>query len=89
MSVTALINFKISNDFFDWEKGFYDAKPAARTAGVFALYHGYEADNPKKCIVVVRAPSGEVLDQFFEEKSEAVAASGHILESTEVTIYKD
>ena len=69
--------------------GFHDAKPAARTAGVFALYHGYEADNPKKCIVVVRAPSGEVLDQFFEENSEAVAASGHILESTEVTIYKD
>ncbi len=89
MSVTALINFKISNDFFDWEKGFYDANPAARTAGVFALYHGYEADNPKKCIVVVRAPSGEVLDQFFEENSEAAAASGHILESTEVTIYKD
>ena len=89
MSVTPLINFKILNDFFDWEKGFYDAKPAARTAGVFALYHGYETDNPKKCIVVVRAPSGEVLDQFFEENSEAVAASGHILESTEVTIYKD
>ena len=89
MSVTALMNFEISNDFVDWEKGFYDAKPAARTAGVLALYHGYEADNPKKCIVVVRAPSGEVLDQFFEENSEAVAASGHILESTEVTIYKD
>ena len=56
---------------------------------MFALYHGYEADNPKKCIVVVRAPSGEVLDQFFEENAEAVAASGHILESIEVTIYKD
>ena len=56
---------------------------------MFALYHGYEADNPKKCILVVRPDFGEVLDQFFEENSEAVAASGHILESTEVTIYKD
>ena len=30
-----------------------------------ALYDGYKADNPKKCIVVARAPSEKVLDQFF------------------------
>ena len=89
MAVTAIINFEISNTFSEWEAVFYTHQPRARQAGIYVIYHGCEADNPKKCVVVARATSPEAMDSFFQENAEDVAASGHIIESTEVTFYND
>ena len=87
MAVTAVIRFKINNDFFEWEKAFYELQPRARQSGIYELYHGHELDDPKNLVVVMMAPSPEVMDQFITENRENIAESGHILESTEVSIY--
>ena len=89
MAVTAIINFEISNTFAEWEAEFYTHQSRARQAGIHELYHGYDAENPKKCVVVARAISPEAMDAFFQANSEDVAASGHIIESTQVTFYND
>lgn len=89
MAVTAIINFEISNTFAEWEAGFYTHQPMARQAGIYVLYHGCEADNSKKCVVVARATSSEAMDEFFKANGEAVAATGHIIESTQIKFYND
>ena len=36
MAKYALLQFKINNDFFDWEKAFYSSQPMAREAGILS-----------------------------------------------------
>ena len=48
---------------------------------------GDDPENPNKCMVVVQAPSVEALQEFFDKNVEAVAASGHIIESTQISFY--
>ena len=86
MASYALIKFKISNDFSEWEQAFYSAQPMARSAGIIELFHGKTEDDPQTCFVLCHVPSKEVMDKFFEDAGEQVANSGHILESTEVTM---
>jgi hypothetical protein len=86
MASYALIKFKINNTFDEWEQSYYAAQPMARQAGIIDLFHGMAADDPQACFVLCHVPSKEVMDKFFEEAGEQVANSGHILESTEVTM---
>ena len=86
MALSALIKFKISNDFNEWEQHFYAAQPMARQAGIIELFHGMANDDPQTCFVLCHVPSKSAMDKFFEEAGEEVAKSGHILESTEVTM---
>ena len=86
MASYALIKFKISNDFSEWEQAYYSAQPMARQAGIVELFHGRCDDDPQTCFVLCHVPSKEVMDQFFAEAGEQVVKSGHILESTEVTM---
>ena len=86
MASYALIKFKISNDFNEWEQSFYTAQPMARQAGIIELFHGMTDDDPQTCFVLCHVPSKDAMDKFFEEAGEEVAKSGHILESTEVTM---
>ena len=39
MASYALMKFRISNDFFDWEQAFYSAQPMARNAGIIEIFH--------------------------------------------------
>ena len=50
------------------------------------LFHGMTEDDPQTCFVLTHVPSKEAMDKFFENAGEEVAKSGHILESTEVTM---
>ncbi len=45
MAKYALLQFKINNDFFDWEKAFYSSQPMAREAGILELFHAKQADD--------------------------------------------
>ena len=85
--ITAVLKFEISNTFADWEKAFYDHQPIARKAGIFELYHGHAPDNEQRVCVVVNALSEEHMQKFMEANGAAIAASGHILESTISEIY--
>ena len=84
MASYALIKFKISNDFSEWEQAFYAAQPMARQAGIIEIFHGKCDDDPQTCFVLCHVPSKEVMDKFFSEAGEEVGKSGDILESTEV-----
>ena len=86
MSSYALIKFKISNDFYEWEESFYAAQPMARQAGIIELFHGMTDDDPQTYFVLCHVPSKEATDKFFQDAGEQVAKSGHILESTEMTM---
>ena len=86
MASYALIKFRINNDFNEWEQSFYAAQPMARQAGIIELFHGMADDDPQTCFFLCHVPSKSAMDKFFEEAGEEVAKSGHILESTEVTI---
>ena len=61
-------------------------QPMARKAGIIELFHGMTEDDPQTCFVLAQVPSKEAMDKFFENAGEEVAKSGHILESTEVTM---
>jgi hypothetical protein len=87
MAKFAFIKFKINNDFDDWEQAFYSHQPMARKAGILELFHAKQADDPSS--VAVTADSFEVFDEFMKNAAEDIAASGHILESTEVTMYEN
>ena len=87
MTITARIEFEISNTFAEWEQSFYSMMNDARGAGIYEVYHGYEADNPKKCMVVALVESPKIMDDFFKSQATRVSDSGHILESTKITIY--
>ena len=58
-----------------------------RAAGIYEIYHGHEADNPKKCIVDALIESPKIMDDFFKSQVTRMNDSGHILESTKITIY--
>ena len=58
----------------------------ARQAGIIELFHGRCDDDPQTCFVLCHVTSKEAMDQFFAKAGEKVAKSGHILESTEVTM---
>ena len=49
MAKYALLNFKINNDFFDWEKAFYSSQPMARQAGLLELFHAKEVEDSIFC----------------------------------------
>ena len=87
MTITARIEFEISNTFAEWEQSFYSMMNEARAAGIYEVYHGYEADNPKKCMVVAHVESPKIMDDFFKSQATRVSNSGQILESTKFTIY--
>ena len=86
MASYALIKFKINNDFYEWEQAFNNTQPMARKAGIIEHFHGMTEDDPQTCFVLAHVPSKEAMGKFFENAGEEVAKSGHILESTEVTM---
>ena len=85
--ITAILKFDISNTFAQWEQAFYIHQPVARAAGLYELYHGHEPGNDKRVVVVVNCLSEEHMQKFIEANGEAMASSGHILESTVTEIY--
>ncbi len=67
MASYALIEFKINNNFSEWEQAFYGAQPMARKAGLIELFHGLSNDGPQTCFVLMHVPSKEAMDAFFAE----------------------
>ena len=85
--ITAVIKFEISNKFSEWEQAFYSHQPTARADGIFELYHGHEPGNERQVCVILHALSEQHMEKFMEANGPAIAASGHILESTNSQIY--
>ncbi|MDC1194723.1 DUF3764 family protein [Pseudomonadota bacterium] len=89
MAKYALIQFKINNDFFEWESAFYGAQATARKHGIVEIFHGMKSKDPSSCAILAMIDSEEQMNDFMENAGDLIAKSGHILESTEVTIYEN
>jgi len=85
--ITAVLKFEINNTFDEWEKGFYSHQSTARKAGLFEIYHGHPPDNERKICVVLNALSDAHMQKFMEANGEAMAATGHIMDSTVVEVF--
>ena len=85
--ITAILKFEINNTFAEWEQAFYSHQPVARAAGIFELYHGHALDNDQSVVVVLNCLSEQHMQKFVEANGDAMAASGHILESTSTELF--
>ena len=85
--ITAVLKFEIGKTFSEWEQAFYNHQPIARAAGIFELNHGHEPNNEHKVCVFAHALSEQHMQKFMEANGAAIAASGHVLESTNTAIY--
>ena len=82
----ALIKFKISNDFYEWEQAFYAAQPTARQARIIEFSTVDVTLTHKLASFCAMCTFEGSYGQFFAEAGEEVAKLGHILESAEVTM---
>ena len=89
MAKYAFIQFKINNDFFDWETAFYSSQPTARKHGIVEIFHGMKSEDPSSCAVLAMIDSEEQMNEFMQSAGDSIAESGHILESTVVTFYEN
>lgn len=53
----------------------------------FALYYGNEPDNEKRVVVILNCLSEQHIQTFVQANAEAMASSGHVLDSTVTEIY--
>ncbi len=84
---TQVMTFKINKPYDQWEKNFDNHREIQAAAGMTPLYRGRSEDDPQKVCIVVRISDEEKAANFMEENKDAILESGHILESTERSIY--
>ena len=89
MAKFALLQFKINNTFEEWETTFYDAQNPARKMGINSISHGHQSDDPKKVFVLMMLEESDTWSKFYYENLGLIQSSGHILDSTKVTYYKN
>ena len=84
---TQVMTFKINKSYEHWEKNFDSHREIQAAAGMTPLYRGRSEDDPQKVCIVVRMADEEKAANFMEENKDAILESGHILETTERTVY--
>ena len=84
---TQVMTFKINKPYEHWEKNFDSHKEAQASAGMTPLYRGRSEDDPQKVCIVVRIIDEDKAANFMEEHKEDILKSGHMLETTEQSVY--
>ena len=83
---TNVVTFNINTSYEEWVKVYDGSIEMAKQAGITSLFRGVDKEDPSKVCVVMQAEPG-VIDAFMESNAEMIANSGHVLESTEVSIF--
>ena len=83
---TNVVTFSITTSFDEWVKVYDGSIEMAKQAGITSLFRGVDKEDPTKVCVVMQAQPG-VIDSFMASNAEMIASSGHILESTAVSVY--
>ena len=83
---TNVVTFSITTSFDEWVKVYYGSIEMAKQAGIISLFRGVDKEDPTKVCVVMQAQPG-VIDSFMASNAEMIASSGHVLESTVVSVY--
>ena len=84
---TQVMTFKINKPYEHWEKNFDSHKESQAAAGMTPLFRGCSEDDPQKVCIVVRMTDEAKATSFMEEHKEEILKSGHILETTERSVY--
>ena len=83
---TNVVTFSITTSFDEWVKVYDGSIEMAKQAGIISLFRGVNKEDPTKVCVVMQAQPG-VIDSFMASNAEMIASSGHVLESTVVSVY--
>ena len=83
---TNVVTFSITTSFDEWVKVYDGSIEMAKQAGIISLFRGVDKEDPTKVCVVMQAQPG-VIDSFMASNAEMIASSGHVLESTAVSVY--
>tara|TARA_B100000401_G_C52395809_1_gene526506 strand:- start:147 stop:407 length:261 start_codon:yes stop_codon:yes gene_type:complete len=83
---TNVVTFSITTSFDEWVKVYDGSIEMAKQAGIISLFRGVDKEDPTKVCVVMQAQPG-VIDSFMASNAEMIASSGHVLESTVVSVY--
>ena len=86
MPLLHILTFKINSTFSEWSKAYDESIPGQKMAGITSLGRAVSVDNPSQVVAIMIAEPG-VLDGFMADNIELIKASGHILESTNISIY--
>ena len=84
---TYIVSFEINKPYDYWLAHFEQSRPGLESSNIAVLFRGPRKDDSSKVCVILQAQQGEV-DKFMEANAPMIAASGHILESTVVDVYK-
>ena len=83
---TNVVTFKITTSYEDWVKLYDGGVELQKQAGITSLFRGNDKEDPSKVCVVMQAEPG-VIDLFMASNAEMIANSGHVLESTVISVY--
>ena len=82
---TTIFTFQLNVPFAPWA-ALFDSQETANmhdANGVTPLYRGVSTDDPSKVVVIHQAAPG-VAVKLFNDNKEAIANTGHIIESTQI-----
>ena len=82
---TTIFTFQLNVPFAQWA-ALFDSQEMANmheANGVTPLYRGVSTDDPSKVVVIHQAAPG-VAVKLFNDNKEAIANTGHIIESTHI-----
>ena len=83
---TNVVTFNINTSYEEWVKVYDGSIEMAKQAGITSLFRGVDKEDPSKVCVVMQAEPG-IIESFMASNAEMIANSGHVLESTEVSIF--
>ena len=85
---TTIFTFQLNVPFAQWA-ALFDSQEMANmhdANGVTPLYRGVSTDDPSKVVVIHQAAPG-VAVKLFNDNKEAIANTGHIIESTQIMAF--
>jgi len=85
---TTIFTFQLNVPFAQWA-ALFDSQEMANmhdANGVTPLYRGVSTDDPSKVVVIHQAAPG-VAVKLFNDNKEAIANTGHIIESTQIMTF--
>jgi hypothetical protein len=84
---THIVTFEITKPYNEWVMYFEQSRQGLEASKITVLFRGSQKVDESKVCVILQAPEGDV-EKFMEANAPMIAASGHVLESTIVNIYK-
>ena len=82
-----VLNFSIRNSFKEWARSYDASIPGQKMAGITSLSRGCNIEDPSHVCAIMLAKPG-VIEAFIKDNVELIKSSGHILETTKISVYE-